>query len=266
MKKMMFILMIMTALLAGNALAVAPADVTNPSFEDGTAGVCDFWTLYSGGGAAGDAIYHEDDAPNANSGDDYFEVGPDGGGWQGVHTASGEEIAVVPGEDYEMVFYAKTADGTSQTASVAIKFEFYATQGEGWNEGVTPFGDLWLDTGGSYQAYNLVWTVPDGMNFARCTVVSGGVAVFVDDVWAGVAGESGQPARAGRHRRGAAGRRETSATAALGNRVPRGVQPGEPGLRCDGGKSAVSWWRQNVRCSWTCFPRLCAFEAPKHRR
>ena len=186
----MFILMIMTAFLASNALAVAPADVTNPSFEDATGGVCDFWTLWDGGGATL-SVYHEGDGANANTGDDYFEVGNGGAGWSGIHTASGQEVAVVPGEDYEMVFYAKTADGSSVAGSVLMKFEFYATQGEGWVEGGTPFSELSCDTTGSYQQYLLVTEVPAGMNYARATVVSTGTAVHVDDVCVGTVGTCG---------------------------------------------------------------------------
>ena len=188
MKKMMFILMIMTAFLASAAFADAPADITNPSFENATGGVCDSWTLWAGGGAT-DSIYHEGDAANANTGDDYFEVGNGGAGWSGIHTEAGQEVAVTPGTDAEMVLFAKTADGSTVTGSVLIKFEFYATQGEGWQEGTTPFGELPCDTGSEYGQYSLVYTVPAGMNYARATVVSTGTSVHVDDVWVGNAGE-----------------------------------------------------------------------------
>jgi hypothetical protein len=187
MKKMMFILMIMTAFLASNTLAVAPDDITNPSFEDQTGGVCDFWTLWSGGGAT-DSIYHDGDAANAHTGDAYFEVGNGGAGWSGIHTDLGQEVAVTPGTQAEMLFWAKSADGGTHVDSVLFKFEWYATQSEGWADGL--FAELAVTTTGSYEMFSVVAEVPAGMNFARATVVSTGVAqVYVDDVWVGVAGE-----------------------------------------------------------------------------
>jgi hypothetical protein len=66
-----------------------------------------------------------------------------------------------------------------------MKLEFYATQGEGWQEGVTPFVEQSWDTDGSYQILDLYTTVPAGMNYARATIVSTGISVHVDDVWVG---------------------------------------------------------------------------------
>ena len=191
MKKTTFILMIMTALLASTVFADAPFDVTNPSFEDATGGVCDFWTLWSGGTAT-ESVYHEGDSANANTGDDYFEVGNGGAGWSGIHTDLGQEVAVTPGTDVEMVVFAKTADGSAQTGSVIMKLEFYAFQSEGWDEG--PYAELVCDTTGSYQWFSLVTEVPAGMIYARATIVSTGINVYVDDVWVG---QPGTPCGAG---------------------------------------------------------------------
>ena len=180
----MLILMILMVCLASGAFAVAPYSVTNPSFEDATGGVCDFWTLWDGGGAT-QSVYHEGDPANANTGDDYFEVGNGGAGWSGIHADLGQEVDVTPGAYAQMMIFAKTADGSSQTDSVIMKLEFYATQGEGWVEGSTPFVEQSGDTTGSYQSLSLWTTVPAGMNYARATIVSTGISVHVDDVWAG---------------------------------------------------------------------------------
>ena len=187
MKKTLLMLTIMTACLASNAFADAPLDITNPSFEDATGGVCDYWTLWAGGGATL-SVYHEGDGANANTGDDYFEVGNGGAGWAGIHTAFMQEVAVTPGTDVAMIMYAKTADGTSQTDSVIMKLEFYCCQGETWDELETLFVEQLCDTTGSYQRFTLYTTVPASMYYARATIVSTGIDVHVDDVWVGEPG------------------------------------------------------------------------------
>ena len=183
MKKTISILMLMTVILASAVFAVSPVDITNPSFEDATGGECDFWTLFFGGGAA-EPVYHEGDSANANNGSDYFEVGNGGAGWSGIHTDFGQEVAVTPGTDVEMIMFAKTADGTTQTDSVIMKLEFYYAQGESWLP-QTLFVEQSCDTTGSYQMLSLVTEVPAGINYARATIVSTGTAVYVDDVWVG---------------------------------------------------------------------------------
>jgi hypothetical protein len=183
MKKMTFILMIMAACLASVAFADAPADITNPSFEEDTAGICDAWTEsadnYDG------ISYITGDAANANFGDDYYQV-QNVGSWGVIHTALGEEVAVTAGSNYDMVLWARTA--TEATGTVGLKFEFYATSGEGWVEGSTPFSEEIVDITGDYQQFTLTATIPAGMAFARATVVGQAVAAFVDDVWVGPEG------------------------------------------------------------------------------
>ena len=172
--------------LIGNAaFADAPFDVTNPSFEDSaiTAGEADYWTESSDN--AESLTYQEGDAGNANFGDDYYQV-QNLGGWAVIHTALGQEVAVTPGTDVEMVVWAKTADGSAAAGAVGLKLEFYAMQGEGWVEGGTPFIEEFVDlSAGGYQMLWITGPVPAGMSYARGTIVSTGVAVHVDDVWIG---------------------------------------------------------------------------------
>ena len=149
MKKMTFILMIMAACLASAAFAVAPADITNASFEDDTiaAGIADYWTLW--GENQSGLVYHFGDAVNANTGNDYFEISLGGGGWAGIHPDLGQEVGVTAGSEVEFVAWAKTADGAEATGAVALKFEWYATHGEGWVEG-QDFDELYLDLTGTW--------------------------------------------------------------------------------------------------------------------
>ena len=190
MKKMTFILMIMAACLASAAFAVAPADITNASFEDDTiaAGIADYWTLW--GENQSGLVYHFGDAVNANTGNDYFEISLGGGGWAGIHPDLGQEVGVTAGSEVEFVAWAKTADGAEATGAVALKFEFYATNGEGWVEGATPNAEITFDlVAGGYQRISHATPVPAGMFFARATVVgSADTSVFVDDVWIGLEG------------------------------------------------------------------------------
>ena len=174
--------MIMAACLASVAFADAPADITNPSFEEDTAGICDAWTEsadnYDG------ISYITGDAANANFGDDYYQV-QNVGSWGVIHTALGEEVAVTAGSNYDMVLWARTA--TEATGTVGLKFEFYATSGEGWVEGSTPFAEEIVDITGDYQQFTLTATIPAGMNYARGVLITPfeqpGAAVYVDDMW-----------------------------------------------------------------------------------
>ena len=192
MKKMMIILMIMTACLASPVLAAAPTSITNSSFEVDVLGgpenpcdagtepdTVDFWITW-GESARDGLVYHTDDPSNAHTGSAYFEVGRGSDGWAGIHAQWGEEVAVIPDQEATLSVYARSADGTEQAGAFGLKFEFYETAGECWADGDNLVEIV--DVTGTYTQLRLTTTVPDGMFFARATITSEAAPVYIDDV------------------------------------------------------------------------------------
>ena len=179
MKKMLIILMIMAACLANSAFAV-PNGLANPGFENDTAGVCDNWAIW--GEDVSGMVYQTGDAGNAHSGDDYYEVGRGTGGWAGLNSELILDVPITGGADVTLSAYMRWANG--ETASDGtLKLEYYATAGEGWVEGGTPFTEVTFVLTGSYALYSATGTAPVGTNFARATIVAAaGTSFYIDDV------------------------------------------------------------------------------------
>ncbi|MBC8379094.1 MAG: hypothetical protein H8E62_07965 [Planctomycetes bacterium] len=190
MKKMIFILLIMTAFLASPVLA----NLLNPSFEysiqSDPAGEADYWTWETPAGLfapMGTIEYVTDDAAGARTGDDYYKIRQNSQGWVVFYQDSGLEFPLDGITELDMVAYFRT-DNAPQ--GIAWKAEWYEEQGQTYFENVGIEEVTFDVTSTDWQEYTHTFTsIPETANYVKFVIVAWNTDwVFVDDCWVGESG------------------------------------------------------------------------------
>ena len=190
MKKMMFILMIMTAFLASPVLA----NLLNPSFEDSVqnnpAGEADYWTWETPAGQFAPAYtveYVTDDPAGARTGNDYYRIRQNSQGWVVVYQDSGSEFPLDGLTELDMIAHFRT-DNAPQM--IAWKAEWYEEQGQAYLENVGVEEVSFDVTSTDWQEYTYTFTtIPPAANYVKFVIVAWNADwVYMDDCWIAEAG------------------------------------------------------------------------------